>query len=475
MVVTNDTIQNSLTTRIAATRWGIGTAAQYLKGLDAAKFGVSAEDWKKELESASKRFTFCHEDFETKGFKDGEAATEGALLTFDGVCTTKAKDRDGDVVESGGLVIDTKMPLLFSHLQQSPVGKHLSLIEQNEHSWSSHWGIAGTELGKDCAILVKFGALRLSIGFQPTEFEPLAIEKDSAGGQYVKGWHIKRAQVFETSLVAIPANAQANIFATYEKEFSGLCTAFSRDLLKHDAVKHWAKSFYDKRPVQVQGASLKDEQVTKDTMGGELVDGMAKCDKCGEMKVDTAGECQACGHQHGKKSLTKDITPTETKGLSQYPRGSYEQVQNDLDRSARKYLKSKGKIEDDYGWTDLYATFTDKAVVCTYKGDGKYDCYSIGYKMVNGVAVFDGEPTEVDIEPAILAKRMSDKIHSKEIVTKEVTVEVVKEVVKEVSFDELRKSFMAKCISNDVDGYKALKEAAALFDAITYSREIVNL
>lgn len=419
------------------------------------------------------------QSFEIKSFQQTDVSTEakmqGSVLVYDAVISTSNKDRDGDIVEASGLSVDANMPLLWQHMQTMPVGMHLGVLSQDANCVKSRFAIADTELGRDAAVLVKLGALRKSIGFMPTEYEPITAFAQDSSGKQVVGWHIRKANVFETSLVSIPANPDANIFRSYEKEFSGLCTAFSRDLLKHDAVKHWAKSFYDKRPVQVQGASLKDEQVTKDTMGGELLDDFDVCEGCNEKKVDTTGTCQACGHLHGKKSLTKDTTPTETKGLSQYPKGSYEQVQNDLDRSARKYLKSKGKIEDDYGWTDLYATFTDKAAVCTYKGDGKYDCYSIGYKMVNGVAVFDGEPTEVDIEPAILAKRMSDKIHSKEIVTKEVTVEVVKEVVKEVSFDELRKSFMAKCISNDVDGYKALKEAAALFDAITYSREIVNL
>ena len=247
-------------------------------------------------------------------------------------------------------------------------------------------------------------------------------------------------------------------------------------MLQHDAVKHWAKALYDNRTVQVQGVSLKDEQVTKDTMGGELLDGMAKCDKCGEMKVDTAGECQACGHQHAKsvaEVVTKDTKEVESKGLSYYPRDSYEQTQNDLDRQARKYLKSKGLVEeDDYGWADLYATFSDKAVVCLYEGDGKYKCYSIAYTHENGTAKFTGEPTEVDVEPAIIAKRMGDKIHTKEIVTKEVSVEVIKEVTKELTFDELRKQFMSRAYLGGNDGYKAIKEAAALLDAIEYSRDV---
>jgi hypothetical protein len=102
----------------------------------------------------------------------------------------------------------------------------------------------------------------------------------------------------ETSLVSIPSNVDGSVLRIYEKEFDALCTAYSRNELKHDAVKHWAKAISDKRPVQVQGVTLKDEkQVNKDTGGGELPKELPeKCSACGEAKLDLTGTCQACGH-----------------------------------------------------------------------------------------------------------------------------------------------------------------------------------
>lgn len=471
-----DEILKNLPLRAPVGRWGIGTAAQYLSGISSSDFGVDEKQWQKHLEEAEKRLTYCDSGFETKAYKDKELV-DGAILQFDGVCSTKNKDRDGDVIETKGLALDVRMPLLWQHAQFSPVGKHVSLVSHDEKAWVSNWAIADTELGRDAATLVKFGALRLSIGFKPLELKPLSIEENSAGEKYVTGWHILKAAVVETSLVSVPANADANILRVFEKEFDGICKALPK--LKHDAVKHWAKSISDNRPTIVQGVTLE----TKDTMGGELpAEKHEKCPQCGEMSMDSTGTCTKCGYVHGKstetetKSIeTKDAKDIETKGMSYYPKGCFEKVQHDLDRSARKYLKSKGTIDDDdYGWAWLYVTFTDKAIACLQDGD-KTKCYQIGYKVENGTASWDGEPVEVDVEPAVISKALAQKLHTKEFVEKPVTKEVVKEVEKELSFDELRKQFMAKCIANGVEGYKALRQASDLYDSINNSREAAIL
>jgi HK97 family phage prohead protease len=466
-----DDILKCLPLRAPVGRWGIGLASQYLAGIKASDFGVDEEKWQKELKDAETRLTYCDSDFETKAFKE-EGLTEGAILQFDGICSTKRKDRDGDVIESKGLELDHRMPLLWQHLQIQPVGKHLSLIEQSEKSWSSKWAIADTTLGRDAAILVKFGALRLSIGFKPLEIEPLSIEDDGVN-KWVTGWHIKRAAVVETSLVSVPANADANILRVFEKEFDGICKALPK--LKHDMVKHWAKSISDQRPVIVQGADLK----TKETMGGELpAEKMEKCPACGEHSMDSTGTCTKCGHVKGKSTTveTKDAKEVETKGMSYYPKGSYEQIQYDLDRTARKYLKSKSSIdEDEYGWAYLYVTFSDKAIVCVRQDGDKTKCYSINYKVENGTAEWTGDPTEVDVEPAIISKAMAGKFHTKEFVTKEVEKEIVKEVEKELSFDELRKKFVSEAVKNGVEGYKALRQAADLYEAANFAKDAAIL
>lgn len=460
-------IIDSLHSRQSSGRWGIGVAKTYLRDFAYGDFGISPEQWQKQLEDAAHRLTYCQDDFEIKAYKEVGSAKEGVLLEYDAVCSSRRKDRDGDVIETGGLVIDTKHPLLWQHLQHSPIGKHVEIVEQGEASWSSKFAIADTALGRDAAVLVKMGALRKSIGFKPTEFKPLTIEKDSQGNEWVNGWHITKAEVMETSLVSIPSNVDGSVFRIYEKACDGICTALSRGELKHDAVKHWAKSISDKRPVQVQGFKEETKLDTKDTGGGELPKEQdAKCPDCGESKFDSTGTCQACGRLKDGKATevqTKDAVVPVTKGMSHYPKGSFEQVQNDLDRSARKYLRSKGVVEDDdYGWTNLYATFSDKAVVCLYEGDGKYKCYSIAYKMDNGIAKWDGEPTEVDVEPAIISKQFQDRLTVKTVAKDEPVV------VKETEQPSLVKMANELCGKAIVHGNADEAESALLTVVKTY-------
>lgn len=252
-------ILNSLATRNE--RGGIGTAKFYLQSWDGL---TQAKDFEKELANAADRLTFCDNDPEwIKQFDESTSITPGAILEYDCILSTRTKDRDGDILETKGLVVDPAMPLLWQHAQFSPIGKHVKVLHQDEERLICKFAIADTPLGHDAAALVKFGALRKSHGFVPLEFEPLGTTKGADGHQYTTGWHVKRANVFEGSLVSIPANSDANLLAVYgQKSLDGLCTVYSRNMLRTDAVKEWAKALFDKRPVIAQGVSF-ESQVTK--------------------------------------------------------------------------------------------------------------------------------------------------------------------------------------------------------------------
>jgi hypothetical protein len=291
-----------LASRDGSTRWGIGAALQYIKSVH----GYEASDlFAKELASAAERLTYCNAEMEVKSFNDGTSIADGAILEYDAVITTKQKDRDGDVLESSGLELDPRMPVLWQHLQMQPIGKMLRVLEHNESHVLVKNALADVPLGRDAAVLVKFGALRKSIGFKPVAgyFAPLSFTKDANGQDKVTGWHIKKAGVFENSLVSIPANSGGNITTIYEKSFDGIATAYSRDLLKTDAVKSWAKSIYEQRPTQVSGASLTiksgDFELTIKNNGSSV-----KCPHCGTANDLTGVEsgmdlskhnCSICG------------------------------------------------------------------------------------------------------------------------------------------------------------------------------------
>lgn len=273
-----------LQSRQTDSRWGIGTALHYLKGIEPCLAGglcpvkafaiADAKLWEKELSDAASRLTYCEKhDAESivKSVREGTDITKGAILEYDCILSTKSIDRDGDIVESEGLEIDPDMPGLWQHLQLSPVGRLVKVLAQTGEQAKCRFAIADTELGRDTATLTKFGALRKSMGFRPVEASP--ITRGSGNQKSVTGWHVTKAAVFEGSLVSIPANADAKIIRTYEREFDGVCTVAGKGILQSPLVKAWAGDLYAKRPVIGIGFRPAQEP-TPDQMARSLI---AKC------------------------------------------------------------------------------------------------------------------------------------------------------------------------------------------------------
>ena len=159
-----------------------------------------------------------------------------AVMKFENILTTKDTDRDNDDLDPAGAEVDPKAPLLWQHMPDAPIGKMYGVLEQNSNFVKTACGIADTELGRDAAVLVEFGALRISHGFKPKEFEPKNGKEDGS-----EGWKIKRYSVMEVSLVSIPANTGAVI------------TAFEKGKLSHPLVKGYAGALNAARPKMVVG------------------------------------------------------------------------------------------------------------------------------------------------------------------------------------------------------------------------------
>ncbi len=155
-------------------------------------------------------------------------------MDFDAVITSTRRDRDSDILESSGATVDPNAVLLWQHIPMLPIGRLLAVTEQSDSRIKARLSIADTELGRDAATLAEFGALKISHGFEPVEFEPLPD----------RGWHIKRFEIYEISLVSVPSNRDAVI------------TAFSRDKLRSPLLKQWASAFHHARSVQGVGTSF---------------------------------------------------------------------------------------------------------------------------------------------------------------------------------------------------------------------------
>jgi HK97 family phage prohead protease len=129
--------------------------------------------------------------------------------TIEGMASTPEVDRIGDIVEPMGAKFTLPMPLLHHHKHDQPVG-HVLVANATKNGIAIKARLAQvTEPGPlkdriDTAWQeIKAGLVRgLSIGFRPSEFEPIA---DTGGLRFLK------SEIYELSLVTIPANASASI------------------------------------------------------------------------------------------------------------------------------------------------------------------------------------------------------------------------------------------------------------------------
>lgn len=173
--------------------------------------------------------------------KSLKTPTPSSILDFECIITSTKQDHDGDILETDGADLDPAMPLLWQHIPMQPIGKFVAETKRTKKNVKGHFAIADIPLGRDAAVLVEFGALRISHGFKPLKYEPLErTKKDEEQGTY-PGYHVLRFKVLETSLVSVPSNDDAVITATM------------REKLTHPLVKAWGKQLFDLRVKSTPG------------------------------------------------------------------------------------------------------------------------------------------------------------------------------------------------------------------------------
>jgi HK97 family phage prohead protease/HK97 family phage major capsid protein len=130
--------------------------------------------------------------------------------TIEGLATTPAPDRAGDIMEPGGAVFTLPMPLLWQHDQTQPVGQVTDARVTPDGIWIkaqlAQVGDPGALRARldDAWQHVKAGLIRgLSIGWKP-----ITAVARKGGGHHVSSWHWA-----ELSLVTIPLNQTATILS----------------------------------------------------------------------------------------------------------------------------------------------------------------------------------------------------------------------------------------------------------------------
>lgn len=138
-----------------------------------------------------------------------KAVTDNAeFVTITGIATTPTPDRVGDIVEPLGVKFNNPMPLLWQHDRYSPVGT----VEFDKPTKKGVTFTAKIPLNVTSANLkarvdeavesVRLGLVRaVSIGFRPLEYSWM----DEGGVRFLE------CEVYELSLVTIPAQAEATI------------------------------------------------------------------------------------------------------------------------------------------------------------------------------------------------------------------------------------------------------------------------
>lgn len=148
-------------------------------------------------------------DFEVKSDSAETGIFKGYASTFGNI------DRDNDVIVQGafGVINNAKsVKLLWQHQQSEPIGIWTKLVEDKKGLYAEGRLALKTRRGAEAYELMKMGALSdMSIGFKTIDSEPATAKSASGTSRRVR--KIKRVQLFEVSLVSIPANELANVDA----------------------------------------------------------------------------------------------------------------------------------------------------------------------------------------------------------------------------------------------------------------------
>jgi hypothetical protein len=328
----------------------------------------------------------------------------------------------------------------------------------------------------------------------------------------------------EGSLVSIPANAATGVLAYYEKEFDGLATAYSRNLLLTDAVKHYAKELYNKRPVQVPGADLtttppETKSMPANTMKCEscktsfnltaVPDGMdlskANCPMCGKL-ISGGGVDAKSGGDDLQTKAGKTLSAKNHKCLKD-AQTSIQSVLDDADsgdemgaeyktlsplvelqtKSTDLVLKG-GPIEDripgSYEWIReklestavkyLAAMGVDTssvyycdiyAMMPTFcivtTGYSSGKCYKISWELASEMPRWTGEPKEVAVQPTVIEKHLAE-LSTKNAKANPPPASPAPKTIKQLTQELIARSLNAESEGMGDVGLKAMEDCALI-------------
>lgn len=156
--------------------------------------------------------------------------TEKDAEVFTAIASTAAEDRQGEIVEVEGWNIKNYKDnpiLLFMHDHNKPLGKATKIWVDKSMAkprlMFKGFISTATDYGRAAKQLMEEGILQtFSVGFRPLEME---------------GNRITKSELYEISLVSVPANAEARLVAVKSLEKAGIATDVIEELLPEEESK----------------------------------------------------------------------------------------------------------------------------------------------------------------------------------------------------------------------------------------------
>lgn len=397
--------------------YGITTADKYLgpilkannDGASLKLLGIPVGDFDKTIKEAATRTVYCNEDMKigdeiitnSSDFKSvlkedsNIAIPKNSLMVFRNIVTTPLKDRDRDILRTGGAKVDPSMALLAFHNHMLPMGKMLEIIEHTDLVLRVASVLLDiNDLTHDMAILIEAKSMRISHGFQVIDAEEMTPGK----GESWSGLDIKEFEIMEESLVPVPSNVEAVI------------EAHSRGKLKSPQMMTWGKSLMDARPLQIKSdvtiepdgtVKISKEQQLFNTVPFEttfdyMIYGDSNATKPKGV-IDASKETQGGETKDGSTAKEGHVVLSRDKVFARIE-GSWEWIEDFLNKSARSKMVEQKVISDDPfdNGVWLEATFADHGVIGV-RSHNKQSFFKVDWDMSDGMPAWSGEAKEIQI------------------------------------------------------------------------------
>lgn len=267
-------------------------------------------------------------------------APKGTIMVVENIVTTAKKDRDGDILETGGAKVDPKMPLLWQHNPMQPIGKMLAVLDHTKSRLKVLTALVDCcDLSNDAAKMIEADMMRISHGFRPLKFEP--IKSDEAG------FRVQEFEVMEESLVSVPANTDAII------------TMASRGKFHSPWVKSWAERLRKEgRPTTVSiPAKIVGDRVELDLdqIDKSLVEKIRGKNSCGCGNDKTAERVERLLSDFSDKfekriaAMGETIVKRLNRNQQEHVKAAYDEaveIKGDSDFLPKYRSKARGIAED---------------------------------------------------------------------------------------------------------------------------------